>query len=245
MPIPISSLLSLLVILPTQAPLLPSPLPPSPPLLTFTPPPPPDNLGAPGQRSDGAGSRGCGDIAQLSPTETPLTALVPLYESTQPNLVFSKTSTERPTLWVYTPYSSPHTARFALLNSADQPVYETNVELPDTPGVIRLSLPDTMPPLEPGEPYHWFFNVYCQSPPPLAFVEGWLQRDTLTAATADQLAQLSASEQVDFYTANGFWQDALTAAAISQQSNANDTHWADLLQAVGLEDLASEPIIDF
>jgi hypothetical protein len=213
--------------------------------LIFTAPRPPRNLGAPGQRSDGAGSRGCTDTALSSFAEEPLTALIPLYESTSSNLVFGKTSAERPTLWVYVPYQPPNIARFVLLNPAGESIYEANVELPNAPGVMGLSLPDTIPALEPGETYRWFFNVYCQSPPPLAYVEGSIQREALPSATAAQIAQMTPREQAEFYAANGFWHDALTTAAALHQSNTEDESWPDLLRAIGLEDLAMEPIVNF
>ncbi|NJM97141.1 MAG: DUF928 domain-containing protein [Phormidesmis sp. RL_2_1] len=214
--------------------------------LVFAAPPPPPNLGAPGQRSDGAGSRGCGHVAQApAATTAPLTALIPLYESPDTTLAFAKTSAERPTLWIYVPYQPPNIARFILQTSAGETVYQTDVELPEAPGVIGLALPDTVPPLAAAESYHWFFNVYCQSPPPLAYVEGWIQREALSSEAAAQLAQLSPPEQANFYAANGLWHDALTTAAALRQSHASDSSWNDLLQSVGLQDLAVEPIVDF
>ena len=214
--------------------------------LVFVAPPVPPNLGSPGQRRDGGGSRGCPtDSADLLLVDAQLVAITPLYESASPNhLIFSKTSTARPTLWFHVPYQPPHTALFVLQNQAGEPIYEANIELPDTPGVMGLSLPDTVPPLKAGEPYHWFFNIYCQSPPP-TFVEGWIQRDTLPAATTAQLAQMSLREQADFYANNGLWNDALTTAAALKQSDTEDTGWANLLQMVGLEDVAVEPIVGF
>ena len=214
--------------------------------LVFVAPPPPNNLGTPGQRSDGAGSRGCGDMAQApASAEKRLTAIVPIYESASPiNLIFSKTSAERPTLWIYVPYQPPHTALFVLQNQAGESVFEASVELPNKPGVIGLSLPDTVPPLEPREPYHWFFNVYCQSPPP-TFVEGWIQREVLPVATMAQLDQMSLREQADFYADNGLWNDAVTAATVLKQNNVEDTSWTELLQIIGLENLVDETIVDF
>ena len=215
--------------------------------LIFAAPPVPPNLGTPGQRCDGAASR-----CPLEPTVSPppsgaeIVALVPLDDSTEPASVFGKSSAVSPELLIYVPYQPPYRGKFVVQNSAGESLYESPVEMPESPGIISLSFPDTIPPLALGESYHWFFIVYepCQSPAPPAFVEGWLQQDPLPSATAAQLAQMSPSEQVNFYAANGLWHDALTAAAALHQSDANNSHWTDLLQAVGLGNLISEPIVD-
>lgn len=216
--------------------------------LIFAAPPVPPTLGTPGQRRDGAASR-CPLDSTVSPPPpgAEIVALVPLDGSTEPASVFSKSSADAPEILIYVPYQPPYQGKFVVQNPAGESLYEGPVEMPESPGIINLSFPSTIPPLAPGEPYHWFFIVYepCQSPAPPAFVEGWLQRDPLPSATAAQLAQMSPSEQADFYAANGLWHDALTTAAALHQSDADDTHWTDLLQAVGLEDLISEPIVDF
>ena len=215
--------------------------------LIFAAPPVPPNLGTPGQRRDGAASR-----CPLDPTVSPppsdaeIIALVPLNDSTEPASVFSKSSAASPEILVYVPYQQPYQGKFVVQNSVGELLYDGSVEMPTSSGIISLSFPDTIPPLAPEEPYHWFFIVYepCQSPGPPAFVEGWLQRDSLPPAATAQLAQMSPGEQINFYAANGLWHDALTTAAALRQSDANAPHWADLLQAVGLENLISESIVD-
>lgn len=235
--------------------------------MLFVAPPPPNNLGAPSQRDSGAASRSCTNSVSALPQPTDemplssveespdaaiagrLTALVPTYEltdstgSTRSALVFSLTSVERPTLWFHVPFQSPHTATFVLNDQTGNLVYESEVELPESPGIVSLSLPATAPALAAGEPYQWFFKVYCQSPPPLAFVEGWLQREELSPAMAAQLAPITPRERVEFYGANGFWQDALTTAATLHQNGDITSGWVELLQAVGLEDLADKPVV--
>ena len=154
------------------------------------------------------------------------------------------------------------TAEFVLNDQIGHRVYETEVELPEAPGIIRLSLPVTAPVIEPGEPYQWFFKVYCQSSSSssslalgaspatgekklVAFVDGWLQRTLLPPATTAQLDHIDVHEQVAFYSENGFWQEALTLAATLQHNDAADDIWASLLGQVGLEEFAAEPIAHF
>jgi Domain of Unknown Function (DUF928) len=42
---------------------------------------------------------------------------------------------------------------------------------------------------------------------------------------------------VPFYAANGFWFEALAVAAELHQTNSADSTWAELLGAVGLENV--------
>jgi hypothetical protein len=49
---------------------------------------------------------------------------------------------------------------------------------------------------------------------------------------------------VSLYAANGIWYEALAAAAELRRTNPQDPNWSALLQAVGLEELASEPMVE-
>lgn len=204
--------------------------------------PPPPSTGRPGRRSD-AGSRGCaGDEASTS--EPTLLALVPTQEAAGSTVVFGKTAAERPTFWFYVPQRSSSTATFVLQDQEGNPVHESDVALPETAGILSVSLPATVAPLEPGKLYHWFFKLYCRSiSPPDSFVDGWIQRESPTADLSRQLAAATGQQQVRLYAANGFWFDALTAAAGLQRTTSGDPVWAELLGSVGLEDVASKAIV--
>ena len=99
----------------------------------FVAPLPPDTLSAPGQRS-GAASRSCGVDSPVlssqtettsmsfvedgspfktdhSPSAKRLTALVPIYELPDANVVFGLTSVDHPTVWFYVPYQAPYYRR--------------------------------------------------------------------------------------------------------------------------------------
>lgn len=59
-----------------------------------------------------------------------------------------------------------------------------------------------------------------------------------------QLAKAALRDRVALYAANGIWFEALNTAGELRRRNPNDTSWAALLQAVGLNNLANEPIVE-
>lgn len=212
--------------------------------LTFAAPPPPDDIGEPGQRSE-AGSRGCENVDRQFPTDAQkqqLTAIVPVYSDSA--LVLGRTISTAPTFWFYTSYVAPVPAQFVLRNKNGELVYQTDVVLPKTPGIISLSLPKTAPPLLVGRQYHWFLKIYCRAQEPPAFVEGWIQINALDPALKQRLEKATPRNRVALYAANGIWFDALSAAAELRRRDPKDTFWAELFQVVGLSELATEPIVE-
>ena len=204
----------------------------------------PPSTGRPGRRSD-AGSRGCGaDESSSAAQPTPLLALIPSQKTANATVVFGKTVADHPTLWFYVPYRTASTATFVLQDQDGNSLYQSDVALPKTSGILSLALPTTVRPLETGKLYHWYFKLYCRSSsPPDSFVDGWMQRDSLPSDLAQQLKTATLQQQVRLYATHGFWFDALNTAAASRHSNAADTAWAELLKAIGLETVAAEAIV--
>lgn len=211
------------------------------PALVFAAPPPPPDIGEPGQRSE-AGSRGCENIdKQLSVAQKRLTALVPVYSDSE--LVLGATIAEYPTFWFYIPYQSPIPGKFVLQDKDGKLVYQTDVTLPPTSGVVSLSLPRAVAPLLIGKRYHWFLKIYCKAQQPPVFVEGWIQRNPLNPLLKSQLEKAAPRDQSALYAAAGIWFEALNIAGVLRRRDPKDPSWAALLRAVGLNDLANEPII--
>lgn len=210
--------------------------------IVFNAPEPP-STGRPGRRSD-AGSRGCGEDESSSSSESkPLLAFVPVQETASAKVVFGKTAAEHPTFWFYVPHRSSSTATFVLQDQDGNPIYQSDVALPKTAGTLSLTLPATVAPLVVGKRYHWFFKLYCRSiSPPDSFVDGWIQRESLTSDLTQKLKTATLPQQVQLYAANGFWFDALTTAAELRRTHSEDSAWADLLSAIGLESVATEAI---
>ncbi len=212
--------------------------------LSFNAPPPPDDINAPGDRV-GGGKRGCENLAKqfTGSKEKLLTALVPVYGSPDSGLVLGSTTASHPTFWFYVPDSPTVEAEFVLQDQASQTIYQSPVLLSSTPGVVSLSLPSNAAPLEIGKLYHWYFNLYCQPQQPPVFVDGWIKRDSLNSALKNQLEKATPRQRIALLAAHGIWYDALTTAA-ELSTDPKRTDWVTLLQTVGLNSIASEPVVD-
>lgn len=213
--------------------------------LIFNAPSPPDDIGAPGHRTTG-GKRGCKNMdKQLTNVlEKSFTALVPVYSLKDSALVYGLTTTSNPSFWFYVPYSSKINAEFALQDIRGNIVYQTPVSLSKTPGIVNISLASTAVSLEIGQKYHWYFNIYCQPEQPPISIDGWIQRNSVNSVLKSLLEKATPQQRLTIYASNGYWYDALTTASGLHHNDPKNTDWTTLLQAVGLADIAPEPIVD-
>lgn len=190
-------------------------------------------------RRVGTGSRG-----ECPPMEVPITALIP---SKNPGL----TVEEHPTFWFSVPYKSDDVSagEFALQDETNNDIYRTPFKLPVTPGIVSVSVPSTVT-LEINKSYQWYFKLYCdkQNLANPVFVRGWVQREALKPELERPLsANTTPRSRIAIYAQNGIWYSALNELAklrIAEPKNTvfiND--WASLLQDVGLDNLAQQPIV--
>ncbi len=213
----------------------------------FSPPqPPPDP--PPGGRVRG-GARRTPLCQQVEPK---LTALVPSTEETPTVInVWGWTTKANPTLWFYVPYTqkSAYPTEFVLQDQQSNPIYQQAIALPNQPGIISISLPTNAPAMDVNKQYRWFLTVYCdpdkQSPP--IYVEGVIQRVNLKPKITQQLQTATPLQQSAIYAENGIWHEALTTLAQLRQKDPQDpelqTKWRDLLTSIGLDDIATKPIL--
>ncbi|NDJ24899.1 DUF928 domain-containing protein [Nostoc sp. B(2019)] len=218
-------------------------------VVRFNPPPPPPGP-PPGGRPTGGASRG-GSLSVCPSVKTQLTALVPFSEeSGTVKNVWGLTTVERPSWLFYVPYTkeSTYPAEFVLQDPESNPIYQKAIALPESPGVIRVSLPASAPALEVGKQYRWFLTVYCdqQKESPPIYVEGMIQRVNLKQATVQELNTADPLKRVVIYAQNGIWYEALTTLAELRQKNPQNTklqaEWRNLLTSIRLDKLAAEPI---
>ena len=197
----------------------------------------------PGRRRGGARRGDC------PATSTELTALVPATEVSRQALpatyVGGSTMADHPTFWFYVPFSlNPDlTAEFVLQDETGQDIYRaisTDFSASErTPGIINVSLPSTIAPLQIGKVYQWYFKLNCGLEAPM-YVQGGIERIPLDPGLAKQLASASRQQQFDLYLTNNAWFDAVTILAQLYRAQPTDTTvkstWTKLLRSIGLEE---------
>lgn len=193
----------------------------------------------------GGGSRGdC-----ISKT-TPMTLLVG-----DKNL--ESTISDRPTFWVYVPYTPAEaTSGEFSLQQGETDIYRTLFTLPATPGIVSVTLPPSVKPLEVGKKYRWYFNINC---PPKegstetsapAFVTGRVEKLALTSEAENEFKAANTTlERIAILARNGIWYDTVTELAqlrLKEPENREAIDaWNSLLKSdpIGLEGIAQEQIV--
>jgi hypothetical protein len=169
---------------------------------------------------------------------TKMTALMP------PNNLVT-TVAAHPTLFIYIPETGQFVeAELAVYDGEDNTVYRKNLLLPNTPGILRLSLPETVS-LEIGKNYRWYFSLMCDSDERSRepFVQGWFQRTELNPELETMLKQeTDLLEQALLYSQAKIWHETLTLMADLRESNPAE--WEELLKSVELEDISRQPFVD-
>jgi hypothetical protein len=222
--------------------------------------PRPPYRGVAGHRRGVASRGGCETVTQ------PVTALAPEYASelspaelnTVPEKtgpapqVWGITAADRPTFWFYIPYSKNSIQAIAFMlwdesHPPTQPRYRTTLA-PRPSGIIGITLPPEIAPLQASKTYRWILKLTMNCTVAQSiFVEGQVQRQLLSQPLSHQLTQATAPDKVALYAENGFWYDAVTALAELRRSQPQDAdlieNWTTLLDAVGLKNLAHQPLI--
>ncbi len=201
---------------------------------------PPDR-GLPGRREGGGTRGGC------LHGQVPLAGLVAL----MPDSNFGQTTQDQPTLYWYTPPMSADEAELVVLDDNDDEVYRSTINLPESGGIVNLTLPAVgdRSLLDLNKDYHWYFSLVCD---PMdrsgdIFVEGWIQRVEPSDDLSRRLVVArSEQERAIAYAESGIWYDALGSVATSRQSSPGDpaasASWATLLESIGLDSLAAQPL---
>lgn len=169
-------------------------------------------------------------------TNQPLTALIP-------PLTPGSTTSDRPTLWFYIPYAAEDIKKgeFVLLSQDEKNlIYETDFQLPKTPGIVSISLPSSPEyALIEGKSYRWYLRIYCKNSTRTRadlVVDGWINRVAVTAETERSIKA----------AAPDIWYDSLTRLGnlllASPQDEKLRNEWQKLLDFIGEKELAKQPL---
>jgi hypothetical protein len=161
------------------------------------------------------------------------------------------TVADSPTFWFFVP-QLPATARsgeFVLQDEMGNDVYQTPVRLSGKPGIVSIRLPSNPQSfLKRDKWYHWYLLIDCQpqTTSDQFVVEGWVKQVALNPSLESQLEAAKPREYIA-YAENGIWHEALTKLAelrLSDPQNATlNENWTQLLNSVGLEEFAKEPLL--
>lgn len=194
------------------------------------------------------GIRGKCPVDREVPSE-PLTALMP---SSGVGLTAAGQST---TFFIYLPSTSALTGEFVLQDeTGTEQLYEMMLELTNTPGIIRITVPLQELSLNSGEYYRWYFSVLCDPNDRAAdlFVSGWIQPTEVSPSLMADLENAATPlERAEIYGQNGFWYPNLELLADIQKSPTNFSTeakigWDELLssEVVNLDSLVNQPFVE-
>lgn len=206
---------------------------------------PPPNIGKPGGR-EGGGTRG--PCIKNAENAQPI-ALVPAND-------FGTTIAERPIFYVYVPPVHSEAGEqpqieFTLEDENQREIYKTTVPLTAQAGILSFSLPTSAnsPRLETGKNYKWSVYLVCSTDDHGGnkLVYGWIRRIQGMPTLVQDLEQAARPrDAASIYTRYGVWYDALSAIAELRRVRDDailTKEWAALLESVGLQKIANEPLI--
>lgn len=211
--------------------------------ITFKPPGEP----APKETAGGASRTGFGEIAACSSARTGIGKSVTPVLPKKTNIGF--TLTEHPTVFVYIPQTTARKAFFSVQDEENNNIYQTDIELPSQPGVMQLKLRPDAPGLKTNKNYKWSLVMICTADlePDSPFVSGWIRRVEYKTNIRNNSKTITL-DSVSKLAETGIWYDTLATLAQLRMNQPNNqlffTSWQELLDSVGLNAIANEPLVN-
>lgn len=204
----------------------------------------PPRRGTPPTR-EGTGSRG---DCLYKPGMPPLTRMV----GSDP---LSLTVSDHPTIWVYLPYGAQESpfGEFSV-QEGENDLYRVRFPLPVEPGIISLTVPPNVLPLQVGKTYRWYVDVNCPSATAPegstpASLTGIVRRVAPAPALLNELqAAKTPLQKAAAYARHGIWHETITTLGNLRQREPRNPNlesiWLGLLsdQKIGLAEVAKAPI---
>lgn len=164
------------------------------------------------------------------------------------------TIASHPTFLVYIPETTAKNLEFALVDitqKGEQIIYQMQMPIMQKPGIVRISVPDTIPDLEVGKEYEWYVTLACKngrSDPNDYLIKGKIQRQAETAIATMPKHQSITIENIQLYGEKGLWFDVSAALALLRRNQPQDpavkSLWVQLLRDVDLEELSDFAVLN-
>lgn len=190
---------------------------------------PPDNNTRPGGGLDPNNQQSCNSQNQS------LGALIPLK-----NPIY--TISDKPTFLFYIPdiSSNINYIQFSLNNKDEENIYRDNFTVPETPGIVSLTLPSlSSDQFSNDQYYHWYFKVYCannNSEKSNFYVDGWLYK---IEKNFERELLLEAGDLRIWYDSSNYLYQQLF---INSDDNLLRENWRNLLEFIKQEDLINQEL---
>jgi Domain of Unknown Function (DUF928) len=160
------------------------------------------------------------------------------------------TVSDHPTFFVHVPPMTVKKASFSLLDDRGELHYQTQVTLPENGGIISIPLPETVSKLDVGKTYQWFFEIHCAAEfdPDNPMIEGSVHRTEIDPILESQLTTSSTDlEKAQLFADAGIWYDTIGTLAQARHIQPQDPvlaqHWQELLNSIGLDEIADRPLV--
>lgn len=201
--------------------------------------PPPDNA-SPRRSSNGTSRGGYPSVANSVET-VPLEWLM---QGLVPDRRYGVTVSERPTIVVYLPKTLEKEVILSLRREDNTLHAQRRVSISGEAGMVAITLPEEVPPLQVGIPYHWdcTFSTQGQLHQSNLSTDGWIRRIESEGAATSTLSL----ERAIALEKAGVWYDAVATLALLRRAQPDNEaiarHWRDLLDSVGLTAIATAPL---
>lgn len=204
---------------------------------------PSDSVGTPTRTQSGAtrGNRVC----PVAESTLPLVAVVP-------DNTFGVTLKSHPTFLFYLPPittgATPPSVEFVIRDLDDNDIYKARFTTAGSGGIASITLPENsgVKGLELNRDYRWSVAMICQMNDrgKDLVTEGLIKRIPVPPELSpNSLSGKSLSEQAELLRNASIWYDTVALMAETQRTNPSLSQWEGLLQAVGLRDLVSQPLL--
>ncbi len=167
-----------------------------------------------------------------------------------PTNSYGRTVSGRPTFLVYLPPTASQEVFFSLQDADRNHHYQKTFKISGQGGIVEITLPADAPELEIGKEYVWFFAPISPDgilQPDNYSVTGWVKR-VESPVPNDQVSSLTPIKLAIIYAQEGIWYDTLAILSAAKLAQPDDvtlaSEWKDLLQQVGLEAIANQPLAE-
>ncbi|MEB3210798.1 MAG: DUF928 domain-containing protein [Leptolyngbyaceae bacterium] len=177
------------------------------------------------------------------------TAIVP-FDDIDLSKRYTKTASASPNFWFYVPFTPgfPEQIEFILINEDEETIYQNKFTVTDTPGIVRIQIPEDQVELEENRLYHWVFSAICdlENRSGDITIDGWVKRVELDSnLEVFQDSNLSL-EAFSAFSDEKLWHETLTTIIFLKEAEPDNaqvqSQWNEMLVGIQLGDLVDAPI---